>query len=414
MISLQEAQSLVARAARQLDVVQIGTRDALGLVLAREVVAGEAVPPFANTAMDGYAVIAADTLGATEANPASLVVVGELPAGTAPDRAVERGEAIRIMTGAPMPPGADAVVMVERTVRDDDRGAVWVSLEVAHGEHVRGAGGDVGVGAVVFSAGTQLRAAHLGVLASLDVQTVSVVRRARVGVLSTGDEVVASGPLSPGKIRDSNRPMLLAMVHEAGCEAVDLGIAADDEAAIFDLIADAMLRCDVLLTSGAVSVGDYDFVKTAIERLAATRGGQYNWQQVAIKPAKPLAFATIHNGDRDVAIFGLPGNPVSSHVSFEVFARPVLRAMMGHDLHAARPEVLCTAARAMPRRADGKVHLDRVHVWIADGVFMCERSGEQASNVLSGMANASGLAVMADGVGVDVGGLVRVMLLTDL
>ena len=413
MISLEAARALVWRAAAPLGVVSVSRSEALGCVLAVDIVAAEAVPPFANTAMDGYAVIANDTTHASEQLLVSLRVVDELPAGTAPQRFVGPGEAIRIMTGAPMPGGADAIVMVERTQRDDPNQSVLISLAVHEGDHVRRAGGDVEAGAVVFVAGTDLRPAHLGVLASLDVDRVAVVRRPRVGVLSTGDELVASGPLAPGKIRDSNRPMLLAMLHEAGCEPVDLGIAPDDEELIFDRVSHATLNCDALLTSGAVSVGDYDFVKVAIERLAHERGGQYNWQQVAIKPAKPLAFATVRNGERDVAIFGLPGNPVSSHVSFEIFARPVLRSMMGHTEHAQRPVMNCTAASPMTRRVDGKVHLDRVRVWTDGGQLMCERSGDQASNVLSGMASALGLAVLDDGVGIETGGQVAVMLLSD-
>ena len=413
MISLEDARSLVHAATTQLPKVTMARDDVLGMVLACDVVAAEAVPPFSNTAMDGYAVRADDTCGASSASPIRLAVIGELAAGAAPLLDVGVGEAIRIMTGAPMPDGADAIVMVERTERDDANRAVTISAQVAPGDHVRRAGGDVDAGEVVFTAGTVLGAAHLGVLASLDVAQVSVWRKARVGVLSTGDEIVASGPLGPGKIRDSNRPMLLAMLREAGCEPVDCGIARDDEQIIFEAISAAVDSCDALLTSGAVSVGDFDFVKVAIERLAAERGGAYQWSQVAIKPAKPLAFARIAGRDgASIPIFGLPGNPVSSHVSFEIFARPVLRRMMGYSLTAERQVVACVAARSIPRRTDGKLHLDRVRVWSDDrGVLLCERTGEQASNVLSGMANANGLALLSDGPNIEPGDAVRVMLL---
>ncbi len=409
MISLDEARALVRADITTLAPIQVELRVARGRVLAHDVVAGEAVPPFANTAMDGYAVRAADTVGATPDAPARLAVVGELPAGTAPTRAVGPGEAIRIMTGAPVPDGADAIVMVERTRVDGD--GVLIETAASSGDHVRPAAGDVAPGAIVFSAGTELGAAHLGVLASLDVATVAVVPRARVGVLSTGDEIIAAGALAPGQIRDSNRPMLLALVEEAGCEAVDLGIARDDEAAIFAIIDQGVATCDALLTSGAVSVGDYDFVKVAIERLAATRGGRYDWSQVAIKPAKPLAFGSIRRGDRSIPIFGLPGNPVSSHVSFELFARPALRSMMGHG-RGERPVLRAVADIALERRPDAKLHLDRVHVWVDDaGGLRCTRSGFQASNVLSGMARANGLAILEDGDGVEAGNPVPVMLL---
>ncbi len=410
MIELDDARAHARADLTELPPVTVALHDARGLVLAGDVVAREAVPPFANTAMDGYAVRAGDTAGATAGAPARLAVVGELPAGTAPSRAVGPGEAIRIMTGAPVPDGADAIVMVERTRPDGD--GVLIEAPASTGDHVRPAAGDVAPGDVVFAAGTELGAAHLGVLASLDVASLRVVPRARVGVLSTGDEIVASGPLAPGQIRDSNRPMLLALVAEAGCTPVDLGIVGDDESKTFAAIDAAVDSCDALLTSGAVSVGDYDFVKVAIERVAGARGGRYEWSQVAIKPAKPLAFASVRRGTARVPIFGLPGNPVSSHVSFELFARPVLRSMMGHR-HAERVVVAAVAEQALARRPDGKLHLDRVRVWAdGHGTLRCARSGFQASNVLSGMAGANGLAMIPDGDGVEAGDRVPVMLLS--
>src|SRR4051812_47513248 len=250
------------------------------------------VPPFANTAMDGYAVRPADTANASDDAPATLRVVGELAAGVAPSIVVGPGEAIRIMTGAPMPAGADAVVMVERTRSAAD--AVDILDAAAPADHVRPAGGDLEAGQRVFDAGTLLTPAHLGVLASLDVVELACHPRPRVGVCSTGDELVASGPLAPGLIRDSNRPMLLAVLEEAGCEPVDYGIARDDEATLTSTITRAVDECDALVTSGAVSMGDYAFVKVVLERLAgAGAGSTYSGMQIAIKPAKPLAFAAI-------------------------------------------------------------------------------------------------------------------------
>jgi molybdenum cofactor synthesis domain-containing protein len=406
VITLDDARALVLEGLQPLPPRDVPRRAARGLVLAADVVAPEPVPPFANTAMDGYAVRAADTAGASETAPVRLRVVGELPAGRAPTTAVGPGEAIRIMTGAPIPPGADAVVMVEVTRADGDH--VLVRAPAAAGDHVRPAGGDLEADRRVFEAGTVLTPAHLGVLASLDVASVACHPRPRVGVLSTGDELVESGPLAPGRIRDSNRPMLLAVVEEAGCDAVDYGIVADDEELIVAAIGKAVDECDALLTSGAVSVGDYDFVKSAIERVAGERpGGRCSWVQVAIKPAKPLAFGRVGA----VPVFGLPGNPVSSRVSFELFARPALRRLMGHA-DVAGAEVAAIAASPMPRRPDGKLHLDRVRVRVrADGRYECERAGAQASNVLSGMAAADGLALLPDGDGVDAGDEVRVLLL---
>jgi molybdenum cofactor synthesis domain-containing protein len=397
MILLDDVQGQILDTISRLQPVMLPVRDALGLVTTRDVVAAEAVPPFANTAMDGYAVRAGDTAGAGPEAPVPLAVVGELPAGRAPTQAVAPGEAIRIMTGAPMPDGADAVVMVEYTERDGD--AVRVLHAARAGDHVRAAAGDLAPGDLVFAAGTRLGPAHLGVLASLGFQEVEVVRRARVGVLSTGDELVERGPLRPGQIRDSNRPMLLALVAEAGAEPADLGVARDDEALISRTLEDALVSCDAVLTSGGVSVGDYDYVKSALDRL----GAMQSWQ-VAIKPAKPLAFGVVGG----TPVFGLPGNPVSSLVSFELFARPALLQMMGHR-GRFRAEMVATAEHAMPRKPDGKLHLDRVRVRAEGGRFVAARTGEQASNVLSATAAANGLALLPDGDGVPEGGEVRVM-----
>jgi molybdopterin molybdotransferase len=397
VIPLTEVQAEILGAVARLEPVAVPRREALGLVTASEVTAGEAVPPFANTAMDGYAVRAADTDGAGSDAPVTLPVVGELPAGHAPTRAVAEGEAIRIMTGAPIPDGADAIVIVEYTERDGD--AVRVMHAARPGDHIRVAGGDLTPGDLVFTAGTVLGPAHLGVLASLGAQEVDVVRRARVGVLSTGDELVERGPLRPGQIRDSNRPMLLALVADAGADAADLGAAPDDEGLITRTLEDALASCDAVLTSGGVSVGDFDYVKAALDRL----GGLRSWQ-VAIKPAKPLAFGVIGG----TPVFGLPGNPVSSLVSFELFARPTLLQMMGHAARF-RPEVVATAGHAMPRKPDGKLHLDRVRVRAEGDGYVAASTGAQASNVLSATAAANGLALLPDGDGVPEGGDLRVM-----
>jgi len=412
---LDQVRAEILGAVGVLDPVEVGLSDAHGLVLAEAVTTSEDVPPFANTAMDGYAVRAADTAGAGADTPVRLRVVGDLPAGHAPDRAVGEGEAIRIMTGAPMPDGADAIVMVERTQTEGGENGddlVAISVEVDPGTHVRAAGGDLSRGQEVFPAGTLLGGAHLGVLASVGAGTVRVFPRPRVGVLSTGDELVESGrgpvePLAPGKIRDSNRPMLLALAAEAGFEPVNLGVARDDEDRITALLEEALARCDAILTSGGVSVGDYDYVKAALDRL-----GHLEWRQVAIKPAKPLAFGVV----RGTPVFGLPGNPVSSLVSFELFARPAILQRAGHPFRF-RPEVVARAEHAFTRRPDGKLHLDRVRVRWSDGDedgvpgYVAGRTGDQASNVLSATAAANGLALIEDGDGIKEGEAVRVMLL---
>ena len=400
MIPLDDVRAKILAAVPELEPGPVALADALGLVLAEELVAAEPVPPFANTAMDGYAVRAADTAGATADEPVRLQVVDELPAGRSPaGMQVRAGEAIRIMTGAPLPPGADAVVMVEVTERDGD--GVRVMHEASVGDHVRPAGGDLEAGHAVFAAGTVLTPAHLGVLASLDRREVFAYPRARVGVLSTGDELVESGPLAPGQIRDANRPMLVALVAETGAEPVDLGIAADDEAGITETLRDAIATCDAVITSGGVSVGDYDYVKAALDTM-----GALEWWQVAIKPAKPLAFGVIDG----TPVFGLPGNPVSSHVSYELFARPAVLQRMGHP-NRFRPEVTALAEHEMRRKPDGKLHLDRVRVRYDGGRYHVARTGAQQSNVLSAMAMANGLALLPDGDGAAEGDEVTVMLL---
>ena len=400
LVPLSEVQTAILGAVAVLEPADVPLPEALGLVLAADVTTSEDVPPFPNTAMDGYAVRAVDTSGAAPGSPIRLRVVGELPAGRAPDTEVGAGEAIRIMTGAPMPPGADAVVMVEHTAREGDDG-VAIEAEARPGDHVRAAGGDLRAGQVVFTAGTRLAAAHVGVLSSVGAATVRAYPRPRVGVLSTGDELVEGGALAPGMIRDSNRPMLLGLAREAGMEPVDLGIARDDEERIVAILEDAFERCDAVLTSGGVSVGDYDFVKAALDRL-----GSLEWRQVAIKPAKPLAFGVV----KGCPVFGLPGNPVSSLVSFELFARPALLQMAG-DPDRFRTEVTARAEHAFTRKSDGKLHLDRVRVsWHGDG-YVAARTGDQASNVLSATALANGLALLPDGDGIAAGEPLQVMLL---
>jgi len=382
--------------------VRVPVADALGLVLAEAVTAGEPVPPFANTAMDGFAVRAADTAGA----PVELAIVETIAAGHAPTAAVGPGQASRIFTGAPMPEGADAVVMVERTALVDD-GHVRVEIEVPVGNHVRPVGDDLDVGATVFGPGEVLRAAHLGVLSSLGVADVLAHRRLRVGIVSTGDELVEGPvPLAPGQIRDSNRRTLLALAHDAGCDVVDLGIAPDTEDAITDAVRRGVATCDAVLTSGGVSMGDIDLVKVVLDRI-----GDMRWMQIAIKPAKPFAFGIVERDDgTPVPVFGFPGNPVSSMVSFEVLGRPALRAAMGHaDLD--RPLVRAVADAPLDRRPDGKTHFARVVAAHGDdGRVHVRSAGGQGSHQLGAMAAANALAVLADGDGVPAGGEVDVLL----
>ena len=377
--------------------VEVSRREAAGLVLAADVVATEPVPPFANTAVDGYALIAADTANGS----AELRVIGEVAAGAVSSVAVMPGTAIRIMTGAPIPEGCDAVVMVEDTERIGDIG-VRINRVVDLGAAIRDAGSDVAVGATVFTAGTRVTPMVEGVLASINANTVKVYSRVNVGVISTGDELVEDGsPLQPGQIRESNRPMLLRIIEEAGARAVDLGIVRDDEAKLEQALREAVdvAGCDVLVTSGGVSMGDYDVVKAVLGRIA-----NMNWFQIAMKPAKPFAFGTLTNSRGvNVPIFGLPGNPVSSLMSFELIARPAIRTMMGIN-DAFRPRVRAIVDEDVKRNPDGKTHFDRVHAtWGADGRVHVVRTGAQGSHQLASTSAANAIMAVPDGNGVKAG-----------
>lgn len=408
MTPLEDAQRLVLTQCPPPVPTQVHWREAAGLVVASPVVSAETVPPFDNTAVDGYAVRAADVAEA----PVELVVVGEIAAGEAPDVPVGAGEAIRIMTGAPMPEGADAVVMVEDSERlgADDVGAERVRLSrvVAAGAGVRRAGDDVSAGDEVFAAGTAITPAVMAVLASVNAQTVDVFGRVRVAVLSTGDELIDDGsPLAPGQIRESNRTMLAGMLTETGCDVVDLGIVRDDEDELERVLRDAAASCDAIVSSGGVSMGDYDIVKAVLGRIA-----DMSWMQIAIKPAKPFAFGTLERPDgTPVPIFGLPGNPVSSLVSYELMARPALRQMMGHE-RLARTSVVAVADADFKRSADGKLHFARVNGEFGDdGRYHVRPVGAQGSHQLAATAGADAMAVIPDGPGIEAGSDVAVLLL---
>jgi molybdenum cofactor synthesis domain-containing protein len=378
--------------------VQATRQVAAGLVLASAVVSGENVPPFANTAVDGYAVRSSDL----QTVPVELQVVGELAAGAAPSVAVVPGAAIRIMTGAPLPEGCDAVVMVEDTERVGSD-SVRIHKSVPAGSAFRLAGSDVAIGDTVIAAGTQVTPMVEGVLASVNAKTVSVYPRISVGVISTGDELVDDGSaLQIGQIRESNRLMLLRLVAEAGATPVDLGIIRDDEPALEHALRTAVNErsCDVIITSGGVSMGDYDVVKAVLSRIA-----NMQWFQIAMKPAKPFAFGTLTN-DRgvNVPIFGLPGNPVSSLMSFELIARPALRNMMGFGAASHRPEVMAIADEDIARHPDGKIHFDRVRAtWGSDGRVHVRRTGAQGSHQLASTSIANALIAVPDGNGLRTG-----------
>ena len=403
MIPLQDAQAEVLAACGPKPPRLVEIDAALGLVLAEPVAAAENVPPFDNTAMDGYAVRAADTTDAGTDSPVRLRVIGTLAAGRAPDTPVGPGEALRIMTGAPFPEGADAVAIVENTCTDGEY--VWVSVPARADEHVRLAGEDLAAGQEVFPAGTVLGPGHLGVLCSVGLEKVPAVPAPVVGVLSTGDELVeGGGALLPGQIRDSNRSTLMALLRRDGFGVVDLGIARDLDTDIEGRLADGAARCDAVLTSGGVSMGDFDLVKVVLDRI-----GKMHWMQVAIRPAKPFAFGLVG----DTPVFGLPGNPVSSMVSYEVLARPGLRRMAGHlDSDLLREPVPARLDSGGFRGASDRTTFARVEVEIgADGRYHVGSAGGQGSHQLYAMALAGGLAIIPPRAEVKAGADVPVLLL---
>lgn len=404
MIPLAEAREHVLARCSPKAPILVPLLDALGCVLAGPVVAQEAVPPFANSAMDGYAVLAADVASASSSAPVHLTVVDTVAAGVGARVAVESGQAVRIMTGAPVPVGADAIVPVEHTSGGPDATVVAILDGSPSGRHIRLAGSDIEPGAEVLRAGTLLGPAHLGVLASVGVRRPVVVPRPRVGVLSTGDELVDDGrALGPGQIRESNRPLLVALARSFGVDAVDLGTVRDDRDALAAALTAAADSCDAVVTSGGVSMGDFDLVKVVLGELA-----DMAWMQVAIRPAKPFAFGVLAG----TPIFGLPGNPVSSLVSLALLGVPGLRTIAGRsDLDL--PRVRAVAATDLDRHRDGRTAFLRVHcTWAPDGRLRAVPVGAQGSHHLAATAGANGLAELPDGPGIAQGDHVMVVLLS--
>jgi len=375
-----------------------------GRVVAQDVVAKESVPPFANTAVDGFAVRAQDV----DRPGVELEVLGVIGAGHVAAYQIGAGQSARIMTGASMPRGADAVVMIEdATVLSATR--VRCNKPAKVGDAVREVGEDVRAGDVVFKAGEVINSAGIGVLAGINARKVSSYPRLRVAMLSTGDELVIDGStLRPGQIRESNLTMLASMIEDTGCEIINLGIVDDDEERLEAALREVATRCDAIVTSGGVGQGDFDIVKIVLSRIA-----EMHWMQMAIKPAKPFAFGKLKTSDsRVVPIFGLPGNPVSSMISFELLARPALRKMMGHTVDLRRPTVRAIVDAPMKRKQDGKVHFMRVFGRFGeDGRLHVRDTGPQGSHQLAATAQANGLAFVPDGQGLAAGAEVEVMLL---
>jgi molybdopterin molybdotransferase len=380
-----EARAEVLAAMPQLRTSSIPADGSAGRVMAEAAVATEFIPPFDNSAMDGYAVVADDCQNV----PVILAVNEDVAAGSVPGMEVRRGTATRIMTGAPMPDGADTVIPVEDTesrVREE----VTILLPATSGKNVRGRGGDTSPGDIIVERGVRLTANDVAALASAGIDPV-VTDLPRVAIMSTGDEIVnfATRDLQPGAIRDSNRVMLRAVLGELGVPIVDLGIIGDDPDELRSAYQRASSEADIILSTGGVSMGDYDFVKQVLGEL-----GSVDFWKVAMQPGKPFAFGSI-NG---VPLFGLPGNPVSTFVSFEQFVRPAILHMMG-AAKLLRTQLAGTIGEDVQTHPHKAVYLRVLLAQDADGTFVAVRSGGQGSNMHSSLANADAFAVVPVGTG---------------
>lgn len=402
MLTVEEAQAIVLDSVRPLGVERISLSDASGRVLAEDMAPESDLPPHDNSSVDGYAVCASDTEGSSQNAPARLQVVEEIPAGSVPDKPVAPGTSSRIMTGAVMPAGADAVVMVENTIQGD--GTVDILKPVKPGQNVRYRGEDVKAGQPVLSAGAEIGPGEIGLMASFQRSSISVTRQPLVSILSTGDEVVdIDEAITPGKIVNSNSYSLSTLVHEAGARAVNLGIAPDTEEDIRRAITTA-LHADVILSTGGVSVGDYDYVKKVIQDL----GAEMKLWRVQMKPGKPLAFGLLQGKP----FFGLPGNPVSCMVSFLLFARPAIRKMMGYALDRLHlPSISAVLTNDLSAGGDRRHYL-RARLNYDNGRFLASTVTGQGSGMLSSMTGTNGLVIVETGVtSISAGSEVSVLLM---
>ena len=397
MLSVEEAYRQIMACFAPLEIEEKPILDCLGQTLAVEVRSPLALPPLANSGMDGYAVRREDIAGASEGMPRNLRVIGLVAAGQVPDRSVEPGTAIRIMTGAPVPAGADTVVPFEETDEISRRNTgrplsdIDIQADLPLGCNVRPAGEDVQAGELVLEAGTVIRPSEMGVLASLGLERTRVIRRPLVSVLSTGDELALLGEeLAGGKIYDSNTFSVAASVVAAGGIPKILGIARDNLEDMHRKL-EEVTDSDLLVTSAGVSKGDYDVVKDVL-----TERGDINFWSVRMRPAKPLAFGmlrgdSVRGTGRPIPLMGLPGNPVSAMVAFEMFARPAIRTMLGRQ-RLARPIVKGVLTGPV-YNTDGRRVYARVEVEKRDGVYYANPTGPQGSNILTSMSRANALAI---------------------
>ena len=389
MISVEAALEIILSEIKPLGMERVNILSAMGRVLGENIVADTNNPPWDNSAMDGYAVRAVDTKDASKDQPVTLQIIEDLPAGYVAKKSVKRGQTIRIMTGAPMPKGADAVIMVEETERQEARGKrqeVKVFKEAKVGDNVRKAGEDFKKGDIVLRKEMTIRPPEIGMLAAVGKPNVYVYQQPNVAVLSTGDELIEieEAPMN-GKIRNSNSYAIAAQIKACGATPIQLGIARDTKKDLKEKL-EFGLTADCIVSSGGVSVGDFDFVKDVLKQM----GSEMRFWKVAMKPGKPLAFGVIANKPA----FGLPGNPISSMVAFEQFARPAILKMMGKkDIFKRAFDALLT--KPVKKKA-GRMHFVRAALEQKHGRFYVTPLEGQGSGILSSMVKANCLIILPE------------------
>jgi molybdopterin molybdotransferase len=386
MISVEEALARILTEITPLNVRQVPLPEASGLVLSQDIVAQEDIPPFANSAMDGFALLSQDSQP-QHGQPPRLRITGAVAAGYVADHAVEKGTTMRIMTGAPVPPGADSVIQVELT-RTEGSDSAWVEIlaTVPMGNNIRPAGEDMRSGQTVLRQGDEIGPWEIGILATLGWPTIPVIRSPHVAILGTGDEVIdVAEPLRPGKIRNSNSYLLEAAVQRAGAIPHRLGVAHDTVESLREKFTEA-IQYDLIITSGGVSVGDFDLVKNIM-----AEQGQINFWRINMRPGKPVAFGHISG----IPLLGLPGNPVSAAVTFELFGRPVIRKMLGHT-RLIRQQVDVIVEDGVSDRAMRR-HYVRARVEWRDGRFVAHTTGNQGSHIMTSLLNVNALVIVPEG-----------------
>lgn len=383
MVKVIDAQAVILKSIKALGSESVKLADSLKRVLAEDIISSLDIPPFNNSAMDGYALRSLDTKGASPDAPKTLRVIDDIKAGQISKKIIKANQAVRIMTGAPIPKGADSVIMVENTEKSgNDKVKIFAYIE--EGANIRRAGEDIQKGECVLEKGTLLKPSHIGLLASLGKPKVRVAKQPKVAILATGDELVdVDKKLTPGKIRSSNSYTLYAQVLECGGIPVNLGIAKDKAQELKNKIKQG-LNCDLIITSGGVSVGDYDLVKDIL----AEMGTQIKFWKVAMRPGKPLAFGMIKNKP----VFGLPGNPVSSMVVFEIFVRPAILKMLGQTKDE-RKEVEAVLEEDVTKKNGLKYFLRARTRWEA-GNYLTRTTGPQGSGILKSMGLANSLIIL--------------------